>query len=444
MTTFSLPSDRDRFVSFLSPKGSDISIKYPNFFRISLDENSLTKEKAKEKIKELLDSKSAEINSIISSESPAGLSGKTSKVYELLKSGNYPKPDVDLYALLAANETSIDSLANAVVWNNLSSPTTKYAYLLENFLDTDGNSPIPLPGHRSDYEIAYIGGKGNAQNLFLKVDPEAKIPLPEELAALSSDMASFAASLSAMNAATSDSGGGNFKCSPPDGVPLWQWLPAIFCWIATLLPPTIGAGSCTSSNMSDFLQKEKEEQLKDTNKNGIADAYEDSDKNGIPDGMELVKEGHIELAAASKRVSHSSSVTLKATLYDKKDTRILVDSGNDVSFEVEKIVDRSAKIPKTVYVRGEGGDLGDRTNIRKYINIGSARNAESPAKVRVTDGQAEFTFSTNTADADITLSATVSPRDKNGKAAFVKISNPYSLEIRNESLLIAFANEAGE
>ena len=438
MTSFSLPSDRDRFVSFLSARGNDTSIYYPNFFRIVLDENSLTAEKAKAKIKELLDKKSAEINALITAESPTG-----GKLYDLLKSGNYPKADIDLYALLATNSKTLDALANAVVWNNLASPTTKYSYLLENFLDTDGNSPIPMPGHRSDYEVAYIGGKGNAQNLFLKVDPEAKLPLPEDLATLSSDMASFASSLGAMNAAN-NSGDGSFKCSPPDGVPLWEWLPAIFCWIATLLPPSIGAGSCSTSSLTDFLQKEKDEQLVDTNNNGTPDAYEDGDKNGIPDGMQLVKDGSIKLTSASKRISRSTSTILTATLYDKKDNRILVDSGNDVSFEVEKIVDRSAKIPKTVYVRGESGDLGDATVIRNYINIGSERNAEAPAKVRVKDGVAQFAFSSNILDADVTFKATVAPRDKTGKAAFVKISDPYEVQIRDESLTANFFTEAGE
>lgn len=73
--------------------------------------------------------------------------------------------------------------------------------------------------------------------------------------------------------------------------------------------------------------------------------------------MELIKDGRIGLSSTNKRVSHSSSITLTATLYDKKDSRILVDSGNDVSFEVQKIVDRTSKIPKTVYVEGESGDL---------------------------------------------------------------------------------------
>jgi hypothetical protein len=44
-----------------------------------------------------------------------------------------------------------------VLWLNLNSAELKYKYVFENYLDIDGNSPSIDAGHRSDYEIAYIG-----------------------------------------------------------------------------------------------------------------------------------------------------------------------------------------------------------------------------------------------------------------------------------------------
>ena len=40
------------------------------------------------------------------------------------------------------------------------------------------------------------------------------------------------------------------QCGSPDGVNIFfEWFPAIICWIQTLLPPKILAGSCTPSTI---------------------------------------------------------------------------------------------------------------------------------------------------------------------------------------------------
>ena len=68
-----------------------------------------------------------------------------------------------------------------MLWYNEDNATSKYAFVLENYLDSDGNSPYPLAGHKKDYEIAYIGGLGDAQNMLVKIDPEAKNPIPKSI-----------------------------------------------------------------------------------------------------------------------------------------------------------------------------------------------------------------------------------------------------------------------
>lgn len=52
--------------------------------------------------------------------------------------------------------------------------TLKYSNTLERSLNIDGEKNISANNTKNDYEIAYLGAPGNAQNMYLKVDPEAK------------------------------------------------------------------------------------------------------------------------------------------------------------------------------------------------------------------------------------------------------------------------------
>jgi hypothetical protein len=49
-----------------------------------------------------------------------------------------------------------DELIKSVLWYNLRSPTSKYKYILEHYLDITGKSLSLEPNHKSDYEIAYL------------------------------------------------------------------------------------------------------------------------------------------------------------------------------------------------------------------------------------------------------------------------------------------------
>lgn len=132
-------------------------IQYPNFFRLTFSTGNISGEEIRQKIKEALDAKSAEINEIIRASAPAGLDQKQKALYDILKRGEYPTVQVDLYSLLSANQASLDTLIDTIYWYNQGNATSKYAFTLENYLDRDGNRGYPLAGHKSDYEIAYIG-----------------------------------------------------------------------------------------------------------------------------------------------------------------------------------------------------------------------------------------------------------------------------------------------
>lgn len=428
--TPSLPADKDRYVDFISARGNYTKIEYPNLFRITIaNEDDLTIEKARELVKYALDKKSAEVNAIIASETPNG------GLWNVLKNGAYPTgKTIDLYAGLSAVPGLLDSVTNAVLWNNLSNATAKYAYALEHHLDIDGNAAYPVPGHKSDYEIAYVVGKGDAKNLYVKLDPASKDGPGGEIGEI---LQASAQQLAAIDAANLASGAGGkekaeFKCGPPDGVPLPQWLPAIFCWLGSILPPTVSAGGCAPNSPIDVADIINKHFNKDANGNGVPDYQDDSNANGIMDGAEYVKDGKIELQAAPSRVPYSEAAALAAVLYDKNGTRIVVDNVNEVSFDISRIVAYSGGTSSEVYRRGASGELGNVVNTRPYVNFGQV-------SVRAVDGRATFTLTSRDRDADVYFDATVSPRDKNGKAAFIKISEEAKLEIRSESLRIGLS-----
>ena len=122
--------------------------------------------------------------------------------------------------------------------------TLKYSSTLERSLDRDGEQKISADDKKNDYEIAYLGAPGDAKNMYLKIDPESKSPFPKEIADIMDRMNNYRSLVDGTNITQVTPSEAEMKCGPPEGVPIWQWLPAIFCWLGTILPPTISAGSC--------------------------------------------------------------------------------------------------------------------------------------------------------------------------------------------------------
>ncbi len=231
----------------------------------------------------------------------------------------------------------MNSIVDSVLWYNLRNATSKYAFVLEHGLDRDGNSSYPLPGHKSDYEMAYIAGSGDAQNLFLKIDPAAKGILPPEISDIQNEANTLQNLLDGANVGDFNENKAVFKCGPPEGVPIWQWLPAVFCWLGSILPPTIGAGSCGVAPANNRAKDRDFFTAVDANKDGIPDWQVDANNNGIIDGYEWIKDGNIDLSADHKRLAYNASTPIRATF--KKDDKVLAnDSFNEVSFDVKRVV----------------------------------------------------------------------------------------------------------
>ena len=69
---------------------------------------------------------------------------------------------------------------------------------------------------KKDYEMAYIGGNGDAQNMYVKVDPEAKIAPPREITDVQTEYSSLSNLLAGSNITSYGGEGAQFKCGPPE------------------------------------------------------------------------------------------------------------------------------------------------------------------------------------------------------------------------------------
>lgn len=210
-------------------------------------------------------------------------------------------------------------------------------------------------------------------------------------------------------------------------------MPAIFCWLGSILPPTISAGNCSPNSSIDIAELISKHFGADKNGNGVPDYQEDANGNGIIDGAEYVKDGQIRLSATPKRAPYRESVALAAILENKDGVQVYVDSVNDVSFDVTKVVAYSGGVATEKYRRGASGELGNSVVVKDYVNFGQI-------SVKAKEGKATYVLTTKDRDADVYFDATVAPRDKDGKAAFVKTSNEAKLEIRAETLKIGLTS----
>lgn len=94
--------------------------------------------------------------------------------------------------------------------------TLKYARTLERSLDIDGEKKISADDKKNGYEIAYLGAPGDAKNMYLKVDPEAKSPFPKEISEIMDRMNSYRGMIDGSNIADVSTEGDFGKCGPPE------------------------------------------------------------------------------------------------------------------------------------------------------------------------------------------------------------------------------------
>lgn len=213
-----------------------------------------------------------------------------------------------------------------------------------------------------------------------------------------------------------------FVCGPPEGVPLQEWMPAIFCWLKTILPPTIEGGSCGGSSVqsqgpSAFSSPE----------NSL-----DRNKNGILDGYELIDQGELNLLSPGKVFAYQEMVPLVAEL-TKNGKLIDIDSFNKVSFELDELKVYSGSfrsgVLKTIYDRDGNESVSDISKVLPYL-------AFKPMQVPAQNGIASYSFMTKTSDLEAKFTATIRTLDRNGNVVVDKVSNTIAVSVRSERISV--------
>ncbi len=450
----SLPIDKQRYIDFIAADGSYQRIDYPNLFTLD-DDTRENPEVAEANLKAELDRVSEQINTIRENNNPNALTGNQRSLYELLKTWDFPNSEVDLYADFKDRGLSVfalgwdskdisysDTLSFALYWNSLNTPSAKYKFIFENYLSDQfaGEAEYNLPKNKKSYEIAYLGAPGDAQNMYVKLDPESKSE--NEYASTISDNIKLDSNLLASNIGTnftlnlwdvpsrdldkkarfwaSESA---FQCAPPDGVPIWEWIPAITCWMNDMLPPTIWISEwhCGTS----LLTEEEEEEYYTCNG--------DVNKNGVNDCIEWkLSWWSLDLSADSGWYGYNSWWTLSAEIKDSSWTKVRVDNASYVEFELARVeipLDSSREFNdsnvQAIYDDSipELATEEAREAAEAYVNFKESR-------LRVRWGSTRSYFSTKGQDANIFFRTSLSTADSDGQEIISLESSLTEIQVR--------------
>ncbi len=437
--TPNLPIDRDRYIDFISSLGNYKKINYPYLFRISWENEKEIKLKLDKYLKE----KSDEINSIIVSEDPSSLSWKDLEIYNILKSGPYNSNKIDLLSFLKdkpIKEIKIDGeikrvsyydfLVFSMFWNNLNNISAKYKFIFENYLSDETsrwNFDYILSKNKKIYEIAYLWAQGDSQSMYVKIDAKDKLEWPyTKIFTKNKLLSSAKTSIWAMNTNVKVwSNESLFRCAPPEWVPIWEWFPAVACWISGLLPPEISIWwwRCWSSEIFESqdeyfeLLKEKKVCKNDSNKNWINDCSETKIKNNA----------RLKLFSDTSRYFFKKRWILKTQIIDETWKKIIINDKSYVSFSIKKIVDKSTN--KIVYDSSKNDQTYKSEIINKYINF-------NPLTVPSKYWLSSYSFSSKDKEADVYFQAKLEMKDYKNKSFANIISNELIVKIRNERLFL--------
>ncbi|MDA7494827.1 hypothetical protein N8455_00635, partial [Candidatus Gracilibacteria bacterium] len=409
--TPSLPIDRDRYIDYQDKSGNYAKINYPYLFRFNLPEGvEYTYENFDIYFKKYLDDNILNFGGV--------------DLYSFLQSKDDKKLTV------GSDEKKLsyyDSLVFALYWSNLDSTSAKYKYVFENYLHDQfqGNSgDYHLPKNKKQYEIAYLGAEGTAENMYIQMNPESKGENPyADIILYNAEVQSTLLGENISSADGSSDFSGPFgSCAPPEGVEIFKWMPAITCWMSDLLPPTISVseGGCGSSLglLSDEDREYLEECEGDVNKNAINDCIENK-LNG----------GSLVLFSDGDRYYYNSPGVLTAHLVDSNNNLVTFDNQTNVKFNIVTIEEPENKDKEFTnsnkkVVFSEGDNIA---NIKKYINF-------SPSDVVVHAGVAESQFTSKGGDVNVYFQASVEIENNLGEKEIHLIGDELKVEVRGDRL----------
>jgi len=451
--TPSLAIDTNRYIDFIGAKwGSQDEdygyqrIDFPQLFRVGIESwDDLTLENTALRVEQYLDELSLEINSVIESADPDGLTAQKQELYEILKTWEYPEANIDLYSILQdkslevftlQNESKeisyLDTLIFAVYWNNLDSVASKYKFIFQEYLSNqfEGNEyNFHLPKSKKSYEIAYFSAPGDAQNMYVKLDPELKGIHP--YADIISQYIALNTTISSSNVWWDWWDEGVFECAPPDGVNIFEWVPAVICWLTEMLPPTIKINewSCWESIFTQEEQDEIDACNRDDNKNGINDCLE----------QKLIW-WELELVSDSGRYYYFTTGTIVSRTLTNTWELAKFDSSSYISHNISRVV--VPENPELVFDSENQRVIYDR-NIPELAGPEALKNTENymsynSSEIRSSRWSTKTYFYGKGQDADITFSASLETRDINGNVTINLESNDLEVWIRWDRLFIGW------
>lgn len=208
-----------------------------------------------------------------------------------------------------------------------------------------------------------------------------------------------------------------FKCAPPDGVPIWEWLPAIICWLGNMLPPTIGIsdGDCGTHILSEEEQQEVLACNGDVNKNGVSDCLESKLTDGV-----------IDFSSDSTRYFYNTVGSLRAVLKDSNGNPVRLDNTSKVNFHLTRleVPDQSGNF-SVIYDAShpEINSSADLEAAKKYLNF-------TDLDVQVSGGEAAISFSAKNHDVNASFQASLRISDQSDAVRISLDSDIISLQIR--------------
>jgi len=245
-----LPIDAERYVEFFG-RGEVWYRRffYPNFFRLfNWDEGSFEQRTIYGRIREYADEMSEHINGVIWELIPSD----EINILDLIE-GTWDMDKVASYSNMWDSIWRIPSieLLNAALYYQLSSPSNKYRYIFENYLNDqfdglstnvrelrDDTAFRAIPENKKLYEIVYLNAPGDSQNMFIKMSPEESSPSPydAEIIELQNQQSVL---LSKNVSGGSQLGQVPDSCSPKEWVALQDFIPSLGCQLGASSPDKI-------------------------------------------------------------------------------------------------------------------------------------------------------------------------------------------------------------
>ncbi len=243
--TPSLPVDMIRYVEFLTPKWNIVRLNYPNFFEAPAGDALAIRAWLKW-ISETT------WNAIIAQENNTSYTPAAPNIESQLVSGAIPSTPIDWNNYIS--DATIDAILRARNWLT-PDVTKKYKTAIETSLSYSREytwtattlQPPKYPIKSGGYDIAYLG--------LAPFVPASKENIDPEIANISAAYDLRLREINGLNISEPYKGeesnpyGNSDECWPPEWVDIFAWPGAIMCWIRTLLPPRIMAGSCSSNSV---------------------------------------------------------------------------------------------------------------------------------------------------------------------------------------------------